>query len=68
MPTACEGHLPACCLANAAAGLHHRDREASSLAEWVADRKHRVARGRRMLEIHGAPGSAGRSEKAGPAS
>ena len=34
-------------LANAASGLHHRDREASALAEWVADRENRVACGRK---------------------
>ena len=47
MLSAYEGHLLACYLANAASGLHHRDREASALAEWVADRENRVARGRR---------------------
>ena len=43
MLTAYEGHLLACYLANAVTGLHHRDREASALAEWVADRENRVA-------------------------
>ena len=47
MLTAYERHLLAFYLANAASGLHHRDREASALAEWVADRENRVARGRR---------------------
>ena len=47
MLTAYERHLLACYLAKAAAGLHHRDREASALAEWVADRENRVACGRR---------------------
>ena len=47
MPTAYERHLLAFYLANAASGLHHRDREASALAEWVADRENRVAHGRR---------------------
>ena len=47
MLTAHERHLLAFYLANAASGLHHCDREASALAEWVADRENRVARGRR---------------------
>ena len=47
MLTPYERHLLAFYLANAASGLHHRDREASALAEWVADRENRVACGRR---------------------
>ena len=47
MLPAWEGHLLVCHLANAVSGLNHRDREASALAEWVADRENRVARGRR---------------------
>ena len=47
MLTACERRLLAFYLANAASGLHHRDREASALAEWVADRENRVACGRK---------------------
>ena len=41
MPTAYERHLIAFYLANAAGRLHPRDREASALAEWVADRDNR---------------------------
>ena len=37
MLTACERRLLAFCLANAASGLHHREREATELAEWVAE-------------------------------
>ena len=47
MLNAYEQRLMAFYLANAAASLHHRDREASDLAEWVADRENRVAFGRR---------------------
>ena len=47
MLNAYEQRLMAFYLANAAAALHHRDREASDLAEWVADRENRVAFGRR---------------------
>ena len=47
MLTPYERHLLACYLANAASGLHHRDREASALAEWVTDRENRLACGRR---------------------
>ena len=47
MLNAYEQLLAAFYLANAAAALHHRDREASDLAEWVADRENRVAFGRR---------------------
>ena len=36
MPTACERRLLAFYLANAASGLHHRDREASALAGMCA--------------------------------
>ncbi len=43
MLTAYERHLLACYLANAAARLHRRDREAAALAEWVADKENRVA-------------------------
>ena len=45
MPTACERRLIAFYLANAASRLHHRDREASELAGWIADRDNRVAFG-----------------------
>ena len=41
-----EQHLLASYLVNVASGLHHRDPEASELAEWVADKASRLARGR----------------------
>ena len=47
MLTACERRLLAFYLANVASGLHHREREASALAEWVADRENRGAGGRK---------------------
>ena len=47
MLNAYEQRLLAFYLANAAAALHHRDREASDLADWIADRENRVAFGRR---------------------
>ena len=43
MLNAYEQRLVAFYLANAAAALHHRDREASDLAEWIADRENRMA-------------------------
>ena len=43
MLTAYERHLIAFYLANAAGRVHHRDREASALADWVADRDNRSA-------------------------
>ena len=43
MLTAYERRLLAGYLANAASSLHHRDAEASALAEWIADRDNRVA-------------------------
>ena len=43
MPTAHERHLIAFYLANAAERFHHRDREASDLAEWIAGRNRRHA-------------------------
>ena len=43
MLTAYERHLLACYLANAAAGLRRRDREAAALAGWVADKENRIA-------------------------
>ena len=46
MLTAYEQHLLASYLVNAASSLHHRDPEASELAEWVADKANRIARGR----------------------
>ena len=41
MLTAYERHLIAFYLANAAGRVHHRDREASDLAEWIAGRDFR---------------------------
>ena len=49
MLTAYERHLIVSYLANAAARLHHRDREAASLAEWVTDRDNRSAHPQRLL-------------------
>ena len=43
MSTAYERHLIVFYLANAAGRLHHRDREASALADWIADRDNRSA-------------------------
>ena len=45
MLTAYERHLLAFYLANAASGLHHRDREAAALAGWAADKENRIALG-----------------------
>ena len=47
MLSAYEQRLVAFYLANAASALHHRDREASDLAEWIADRENRMAFGSR---------------------
>ena len=47
MLNAYEQRLMAFYFANAAAALHHRDREASDLAEWVADGENRMAFGSR---------------------
>ena len=47
MLNAYEQRLMAFYLANAASSLHHRDREASELADWMADRENRVVFGRR---------------------
>ena len=43
MLNAYEHHLIAFYLANAAGRVHHRDREASALAEWIEDRDNRSA-------------------------
>ena len=70
MLNAYEQRLMAFYLANAAAALHHRDREASDLAEWIADRENRVAFGRRkrpspirsrgsVVATRGCPGATG---------
>ena len=60
MLNAYEQRLMAFYLANAAAALHHRDREASDLAEWVADRENRVAFGRRKRPPSAIRAAAGR--------
>ena len=68
MLNAYEQRLMAFYLANAAAALHHRDREASDLADWIADRENRVAFGRRkrppaaMRAGPGRRGGGGRDE------
>ena len=49
MTTAYERHLIVSYLANAAERLHHRDPEASRLAEWAADGKNRPAFGSKAL-------------------
>ena len=49
MLTAYERHLIVLYLANAAARLHHRGREAASLAEWVTDHDNRSAPLQRLL-------------------
>ena len=46
MPSAYERHLIAFYLANAAARLHHRDKEAEQLAAWITDGDNRAAFGR----------------------
>ena len=51
MMNAYERRLIALYLANAAAFLHHRDPEASELAEWVADRDNRAAFGNRRKRL-----------------
>ena len=45
MLTAYERRLLAVYLVNTASVLHHRDHEASALAEWVAERENRIAFG-----------------------
>ena len=62
MLNAYEQRLVALYLANAAAALHHRDREASDLAEWIADRENRVAFGRRKRRLPLRAGKVGRDE------
>ena len=64
MLNAYEQRLMAVYLANAAAALHHRDREASDLADWIADRENRVAFGRRKRPspIRAGAGRRGRDE------
>ena len=62
MLNASARRLMAFYLANAAAALHHRDREASDLAEWIADRENRVAFGRRKRPSPIRAGKRGRDE------
>ena len=45
MLNAYEQRLIAFYLSNAASSLHHRDREASDLAEWVTGRENRTVFG-----------------------
>ena len=51
MLNAYEQRLIAFYLANAAAALHHRDRETSDLADWIADRENRTAFGGRKRRL-----------------
>ena len=46
MPTAYEQHLLASYLVNVASSLHHRDPEASELADWVVSKASRLVRRR----------------------
>ena len=62
MLNAYEQRLLAFYLANAAAALHHRDREASDLAEWIADRENRMAFGGRKRRSPLRAGKVGRDE------
>ena len=62
MLNAYEQRLMAFYLANAASALHHRDREASDLADWVADRENRVAFGGRKRPSLMRAGKRGRDE------
>ena len=54
MLNACERRLLAFYLANAASSLHHCDREAEALAEWIADRENRTVfgSGRKRRRTH----------------
>ena len=65
MLNAYEQRLLAFYLANAAAALHLRDREASDLADWIADRENRVAFGGRKQPspIRAGAGKRGRDEE-----
>ena len=62
MLNAYEQRLMAFYLANAASALHHRDREASDLADWVADRENRVAFGGRKRPSLMRAGKRGRDD------
>ena len=63
MLNAYEQRLMAFYLANAASALHHRDREASDLAEWIADRENRTAFGSRKRRSPLRAGKVGRDER-----
>ena len=52
MSSSYERHLIVTYLANTAARLHHRDREAASLAEWMADSDNRSAYESKSLFNH----------------
>ena len=62
MLNAYEQRLMAFYLANAASALHHRDREAADLADWIADRENRTAFGGRKRPSLMGPGKRGRDE------
>ena len=62
MLNAYEQRLMAFYLANAASALHHRDREASDLAEWIANRENRMAFGGRKRRSPLRAGKVGRDE------
>ena len=62
MLNAYEQRLVALYLANAASALHHRDREASDLAEWIADRENRMTFGGRKRRSPLRAGKVGRDE------
>ena len=63
MLNAYEQRLIVFYLANAAAALHHREREASDLAEWIADRENRTAVGGRKRRSTIRAGKRGRDEE-----
>ena len=62
MLNAYEQRLMAFYLVNAAASLHHLDREASDLAEWISDRENRTAFGSRKRPSAIRAGKGGRDE------
>ena len=62
MLNAYEQRLMAFYLANAASTLHYRDREASDLADWIADRENRVAFGGRKRPSLMRAGKRGRDD------
>ena len=62
MLNAYEQRLIAFYLTNTASSLHHRDREASDLAEWVADRENRAAFGGKRKRFGARAGEGGHDE------